>query len=397
MKDQDSFFEGILRRIKNNRVVAVLIVAGTIVISLSTFSDAAKHLIDLVVGQSQESARHELSELGLPYSEQAFIDCIDQGDLRAVKLFLRAGIDPNTSDEDGNTALMHAVDKRHAEIIDLLLKAKANVNKGAKDGGTALSWAVGQGNLELVRLLLDHGADPQTVVSAFLAAAHDGEAKLMILLTERGVPLNEVGSEALLDATHNVAVVSDQKQNEAVTFLLSRGVDVNTKDKEGWTPLMMAANDSNSMPLVLRTLLDHGANVNAQCICSGWLAGGWTALMLAAYGGHDDIVKILVAKPSNVNLKNNEGRTALAVASDRGHADVVRTLLANGADVNERDNEGMTVLMLASVSGSKTVVRTLLEEGAHVSDKDKHGRAAMQLAKLTERTDIIPLLQEAKK
>ena len=395
MRQPDSLSDRIMARIKNNPLVAVLIAAGTIVIALATFSDAMRNLLGLLKGQNPEAARQELSNLSVEYTPQAFVQSSEKGDVRAVKLFLAAGIDPNVRDDEGNTALMHAIADDRTEIIKALLKSNADVNEKNSGGGTALSWAAARGQLETVRLLLDRGADPEAINDAFVAAAGHPHPDVMRALLERGAKLNEIGSEALLEAAGStVAGVADQNRSEAVAFLLSLGVDVNSKNKEGWTALLLAA-DQEDRGSVVRTLLDRGADVNARCDCPGYASGGWTALMIASREGRGEIVSMLVAKHADVNLKNNQGRSALALAAAHDRADVVRTLLDTGANVNAQDAEGRTPLMGAASEGNVEVVRLLLERGARPGDKDVQGKTAMQFADNEARGEIVRLLSQA--
>lgn len=46
--------------------------------------------------------------------------------------------------------------------------------------------------------------------------------------------------------------------------------------------------------------------------------------MLAAREGHPDIVRILVDKGADINIKDKNGRTALMWAIENGHSDVVQ-------------------------------------------------------------------------
>ena len=50
-----------------------------------------------VCEQTPESARKELGHLGVAYSPEAFIISLTNNDLVAVQLFLKAGMDPNTT------------------------------------------------------------------------------------------------------------------------------------------------------------------------------------------------------------------------------------------------------------------------------------------------------------
>ncbi|MFF2776219.1 ankyrin repeat domain-containing protein [Streptomyces sp. NPDC058052] len=121
-------------------------------------------------------------------------DAITSGDEDAVVRALRAGADPESTD-DGETALYRAAVAGEPAIVRLLLAAGADPARasgpgagdlplcGAACGGaagtvrallaagappdqeeefgfTALAWAVRLGHAETVRVLLDHGADP---------------------------------------------------------------------------------------------------------------------------------------------------------------------------------------------------------------------------------------------
>jgi len=74
-----------------------------------------------------------------------------------------------------------------------------------------------------------------------------------------------------------------------VRLLLARdGVDANAKHNDGWTPLILAA--QNGHESVIRLLLAKaGVDANAKH------KDGWTPLMLAAQNGHEAVVRLLLA------------------------------------------------------------------------------------------------------
>lgn len=125
-----------------------------------------------------------------------------------------------------------------------------------------------------------------------------------------------------------------------VKALLSNGADVNAKDNDGWTALMLAS-DSDHFEVV-QALLANGADVNAKD------RRGWTALMLASRTGSLDVAQALLAKGADVNAKTGDGTTALMLASAGGRLEIVRELLAKGADVDARDANGHTAIMRTS-------------------------------------------------
>ena len=395
MTRRDSPADRIIAKLKNNPVAAVLIAIGTVVIALSTFTDATRNLLRLLKGQSAESARTELNNLSAEYTPQAFVASVRQGDIRKVRLFLAAGMDPNAKDDESNTALMYAIADSRAEMIKDLLNAKADVNEKNSGGATALDWAAARGQVDAVRLLSDKGADAETIDEAFVSAAEKGHPDVMHILLEKGARLNEIRARALLAAAGSTTVgVADQDRSETVKFLLSHGADVNAKDKEGWTGLLLAVDQGRTS--VVQTLLDEGADVNAKCECRGYLFGGWTALMMASRDGRDEIVSVLVAKHAAVDIRNNSGKTALTLAAAKGDAAVVRTLLDAGADVNVRDGEGRTPLMQTALEGNVEVANVLLQRGARVEDKDYQGKTALQLAHSEANADLVRLLTRSR-
>jgi ankyrin repeat protein len=98
---------------------------------------------------------------------------------------------------------------------------------------------------------------------------------------------------------------------------------LNEPDKQGFTPLIYAAREGR--PAAVRTLLDHGAAVDATD------KKGSTALMYAADHGYIAIAQMLLDKGANVNAANATGRTALGFAEDSHHVDMVTLLQSHGA------------------------------------------------------------------
>lgn len=65
------------------------------------------------------------------------------------------------------------------------------------------------------------------------------------------------------------------------------------------------------------TFLSRGANVNVR---DKW---GWTALSMAAYGGHEAIAKLLLACGAEIEIEDVDGDSPLDLATNRGHTAVV--------------------------------------------------------------------------
>lgn len=126
-----------------------------------------------------------------------------------------------------------------------------------------------------------------------------------------------------------------------VEQLLAAGVDPNCSDAEERTPLMVAAAHSrepereHGCVRVASPLLDAGADVNRRD------RNGNTALIVAALTGHDRLVDLLLANGADPNLRNEltdsgcaGGYAALHYAARNGRTTIVAALLRCGAQVN---------------------------------------------------------------
>ena len=89
---------------------------------------------DLFLGSS--AALQELNRLNIAFTTAAFIQRAAKGNVRAVKLFIAAGMDVNTPGDNGDTALIAGAS--HEEIVGSLLDAGALTNVANKTGTTPL-------------------------------------------------------------------------------------------------------------------------------------------------------------------------------------------------------------------------------------------------------------------
>ncbi|CAJ0555259.1 Ff.00g053240.m01.CDS01 [Fusarium sp. VM40] len=101
-----------------------------------------------------------------------------------------------------------------------------------------------------------------------------------------------------------------------------------------------------------------------------------TALMLAAVGGHTEVVQILVEHDKTCILRRDiRGRDAVMEASLGGHDTILQLLLTHVPGgpyeaVRRADVEGNTALHFASGNGNLLVLRTLLAAGADIHKRN---------------------------
>ncbi|XP_072556952.1 M-phase phosphoprotein 8-like isoform X2 [Paramormyrops kingsleyae] len=112
-------------------------------------------------------------------------------------------------------------------------------------------------------------------------------------------------------------------------------------------------------------------------------SSGMSLAMLAAAGGQDDILRLLIKKGARVNGRQKNGSTALMHAAEKNFLTTVAILLEAGAYVNAQTLSGETALMKACKRGNADIVRLLLEYGADCNILSKHQNNAMHFAKLS--------------
>jgi len=137
---------------------------------------------------------------------------------------------------------------------------------------------------------------------------------------------------------------------------------------------------------VVRVLLEHGADVNAQ-------GGNYgTALQIASVMGHLEVVRVLLEHGADVNAQGGEYSNALQVASTSGCLEMVRILLEHGADVNAQGGYFGNALAAAAANGFDEGVRMLLLSGA---DVNLSGTAALYWAAEGGHVKVVGMLLDA--
>ena len=196
----------------------------------------------------------------------------------------------------------------------------------------------------------------------------------------------------------DLLVATEKGHTTKLRTLLTRGADVNARDRHGFSALMKAALYGHTG--IVEMLMERGADLNASD------ENGWTPLMSAASGGNPDIVELLLRKGADVNAKDRFGNTALFVAAaghtqgdfEKSWADALKnviSLLESGADVNLGGYGGETALFRAVGRGDIRMVRRLLEKGADPNVKNANGLTALRTAQRQGRADIAELLIRA--
>ena len=174
----------------------------------------------------------------------------------------------------------------------------------------------------------------------------------------------------------------------AITALLRRGFDPNTRDANGQIGLVLALQLGSlqaAQPLLAARNLDVQAKNRA----------GETALMMAALKGHTAAVQALLARDADVNQTGWTPLHYAASGPQAGQNAIIALLLEHHAYIDAASPNGTTPLMMAASYGSPEAVKLLIEAGADVHLRNQKGMSALDFARRAERRDAVELIETA--
>ncbi|MFH1920948.1 MAG: ankyrin repeat domain-containing protein [Planctomycetota bacterium] len=240
--------------------------------------------------------------------------------------------------------------------------------------------------------------------TSLICCVRNGDADEVAELLQRGAnprAANTSGMTALQYAAMNGHV-------EILKMLISKGAEVNTRDIFGRTPILEAAGGRNAQAVKL--LLEAGATAHPEALgFACWLNRGKSVALLlqagvspdggmvqAAQGGHVELLRLLLDRGANVNVRSKSGDTALHTAALQGGIEALRLLLKEGADPNAKNDRGQTPLHMA-ISGACEVnsLRLLIDAGSKVDVPNKEGVTPIRLAAIRGNSEGYKLLLAA--
>ena len=191
--------------------------------------------------------------------------------------------------------------------------------------------------------------------NALQVAASDSSTGIFEMLLNKGANVHRAYADSRFGTALQAACFEGTVKN--VETLLSHGASVNPGICGDYgTPLQAAS--SEGLPDIVDLLLANDANPNAE--------GGKHsyAIIAAAQGGYDRILKALIRAGADVNVTNiDDGRTPLMNAAESSSFYGANLLCSHGAKVGERDKHNDTALLIAASKMDAEMTRYLLEQG----------------------------------
>lgn len=246
-------------------------------------------------------------------------------------LLISKDAEVNAKDNDGFSPLHIAAMAGHSEFCGLLLKYGAEVNLIDGKGSSPLHIAAQHGNSGVCEILFKYGANPNSInnenMSPLHIAAQNGNNEVCMILLKYGAnakainkekktPLNIARENGHLHTFDVLYVGSDvEKFHEYVKFekinalkkIISDNPSLlNERDRDGKTALFFAV--ENKQKDAVEFLLANGADANIKDIYNAY------PLHYAASLGNVEIVISLAEKVNNINERDKNNWTALKYA-----------------------------------------------------------------------------------
>lgn len=231
------------------------------------------------------------------------------GDLEKVSKLLNSAADLHTTvgDFDKRNLLHHAAQNGHPDLIELLIEKGIDVNSLDKRGRTALYLACYDYKVDSAKTLVANGAEinisgeynPLDMASS---NSYYG-TEIVELLLENNADVNLIcrGTQVtpLMGALH-------QKKTAALKLLLNAGANTNHVDANGESPLGRVS--YFDFPEHVSLVLDFKAKIDFQD------KEGNSALHIATERKNKKVIEVLIKRGININLKNKDGETAKDLA-----------------------------------------------------------------------------------
>ena len=448
--------------------------------AFSTAASGQETLSDLIRAGNREAVLAAITSPDIdvnapdPDGSTALLWATYKIDHELVRVLLKAGARANVTTHFGASPLGEAVKVGDVGLVSALLDAGADPNSPNQDNQTALMWAAAGNHPEAVEVLVAHGADVKVRakyedwarqmtsepraqfrhtggLTALLYAARSGCYGCAVAIVKAGADVNQPNPDGITPLINAL----DNRSYDIAMFLLDKGANPGAWDMTGRTPLYVAV-DMNSFkgpaPFsfgtpadphppskatamdVVNRLLGMGVDADHELtrmrpnglgrgrFSDYMLRGGTAPLMVAALGYDPDALKALLAHGAEVDLPNVFRITPLMAAagltgSFRSAIDpvggtvpppgdiqlhaikAIDLLLDAGANINarvtgthtrtarlsayvyNRENEGKSALFAPAEYGWDKVVKHLIERGADPTLRDAAGKTALDYAR----------------
>ena len=379
---QNVLFNAVLQGVKNLPLIELLIKKG---INLNVVDNYHKSIINelLYIFDLQKNSSIELEgKYKTITAEKEYMPL--------AFLFIEQGIEIDKIDEYGKTTLQKEIEDKNFTNVEFLLNCGADINVCDENDKNIIHKEIlkGYSNYKMIDFLISHGAnidardfDEKSIVddiveiiavtkgfkkaTPFILSVMKSDEKYDVLLKKVLTYRPNIETQRL-DGTNILFDMVLYNDFETLRTIINYGVNLNIKDKRGFSPLMhMVAEgvkikdkkEKDSFIERLVYFLKYRVSVDIQD------NDGRTVIHKAVITNDLVVVEKLLTKKADLGIKDIHGRTALHHTQWHGNYKIARWLIAAGADMNLPDNSGFTLLNYAAIFGHTKLIIALIASG----------------------------------
>jgi len=345
---------------------------------LNRMNDDGHNAMDIAYLHGYNDLMDLLNYYGLKLSlDKQWFDALNKYQIYLLRNLLEQGVDINSTDEYGQTALILAVMKPYSyDICDYLLSNDIDINKADKDGTTPLIAAIKHKRKDVIWLLL---ANSELDIDQ---ADNQGNTPLMWTIRSMTDHLDLIENLLQMGAKTD-CFTNDIQQRTAMDLAMEKQIETQILETEDsdlvamlkryganrglvpqWIELINKYRFSTSIDedLVdkLDSLLERGVDIN----CTN--RNGYTALMLTTMHANYDLCRYLLTKDGIDPNKENDCDTALIFAiNHHNRSDEMAWLLVNHdkVDLNNGNEDALRdALRWAQTMNKKRVEQRIKEK-----------------------------------
>lgn len=276
-----------------------------------------------------------------------------EGHQEALRKLLDLGVDKDAENSCGWRAVHRAALADQVKTLDIL------VSVGADAVISARKCQAETGKDVATYPLLE--SDSQTSGSPLLLACTAGHIKMVqrLLLNDTNVSINQTDVNGYTCLMH----AASMGHLPVARWLVYQGADLELAErKEGLTAVHIAATKGHVG--ILKLLIQ--AKADARRLDTHF---GFDPFMHACHHGHVDAVQLLYSFTTKNGFDKKHDWTALHIAAMGGHLTVLKYLIAKGWEISLKDKTGWSAEQWAARSGFLDVERMLRAAATlHASD-----------------------------
>lgn len=251
--------------------------------------------------------------------------------LEFARLLLAHKANPNIKNQKGDTPLMLACKMGKEAFIKLLLRYEANVNDYNKYGESALHMAILNGNLDIIKLLITEKTNLKALAENTKSISHyavkSGKIQVLKFIIEKcNNNINEkddLGNSML----HYACEINNY---DIVEYLIKMNASVHVRNQQGETPLFSAVRYSSLN--IVDYLIASGAVANVSNIFSETVS----------QVSREDIKQYIDSLEYNIEYTKRLNDYPLHIAVITLNYSEVSRLIIQGYKYNKKDSYGRT-------------------------------------------------------